>query len=159
MTMTNTKIEFIIINRCNRELFEATVAKANEVWLEAFGNKYNYGQCPSDEVVIGYIDDDDNTPVCCAIVQYKHPVALISCIASNPTNNGYGTLLMEYIKNHFKNIKIDKINLNIDIDDNSDRLIKFYSKFGFVKEDSDNEDHSVFEYDTSIEFRMTSDLE
>lgn len=159
MTMTNPKIEFIIINICNRELFEATVAKANEVWLEAFGNKYNYSQCPSDEVVIGYIDDDDNTPVCSAIVQYKHPVALISWIASNPTNNGYGTLLMEYIKNHFKNIKIDKINLNIDIDDNSDRLIKFYSKFGFVKEDSVNEDHSVFEYDTSIEFRMTSDLE
>lgn len=157
MIMTNTKIEFTIKDKYeDRELFDDTVEKANKVWLEAFGNKYNYGKCPDDAVVIGCIDE---TPVCCAIVKYKHPVALISCIASNPTNNGYGTLLMEYIKNHFKNIKIDKINLNIDIDDNSDRLIKFYSKFGFVKEDSDNEDHSVFEYDTSIEFRMTSDLE
>ncbi len=66
---------------------------------------------------------------------------------------------MEYIKNHFKIIKINKINLDIDIDDNSDRLIKVYSKFGFVEADSDNEDHPVFEYDTSIEFRMTLDLE
>jgi N-acetylglutamate synthase-like GNAT family acetyltransferase len=154
MTMTNTKIEFTIKDKYeDRELFEDTVAKANEVWLEAFGNKYNYGQCPGDAVVIGCID---GTPVCSVIVQYNNPVALISCVASNPKNNGYGTLLMEYIKNHFKNIKINKINLNIDIDDNSDRLIKFYSKFGFIKEDSDNEEHSVFEYDTSIEFRMTS---
>ena len=156
MTMINTKIKFTIKDKYeDRELFEVAVTEANKVWLKAFGNKYDYGQCPGDEVFIGCID---KTPVCCAIVQYKHPVALISCIASNPTNNGYGTLLMGYIKNHFKNIKIDKINLNIDIDDNSDRLIKFYSNFGFVKENSDNEDHTVFEYDTSIEFRMTSDL-
>jgi hypothetical protein len=64
---------------------------------------------------------------------------------------------MKYIIDYFDKINIYNININVNIDKNSDRLIKFYSKFGFVVEDSDNEDYSVYEYDTRIEFRMILD--
>ena len=155
--MTNANIEFAISYKFkNRYIFEDTVVKANEVWSEAFGKKYNYGECPGDAVIIGCID---GTPVCSAIIDihYNYTTALISCIASNPKNNGYGTLLMKYIIDYFDKINIYNININVNIDKNSDRLIKFYSKFGFVVEDSDNEDYSVYEYDTRIEFRMILD--
>ena len=139
--MTNMHIEFAIFYKyLNYQDFEKNIAKANVIWYEVFGKTYNEGECPGDEVVIGRIGD---TPVCSLIVKYNDPDALISCVASNPKNKGYGTLLMEYIINYLKIIKINKINLNIDIDENSDRLINFYSKFGFIKQ---NDFYSIFEY-------------
>jgi ribosomal protein S18 acetylase RimI-like enzyme len=164
--MNSLGIEFTIIDKYeNRELFEDTITKANEVWFKAFGNKYNYGECPGDNVVIGCIN---NEIVCCAIIEYYHTVALISCVGSYPQNCGYGTLLMEYIIHYLKPSNISKIHVKIDKNDNSDRLIKFYSKFGFVKQNLEEDEeyieddeeifNSVLYYDSDIEFRMTINI-
>ena len=147
--MTNMHIEFAIFYKyLNYQDFETNIAKANVVWYEVFGKTYNEGECPSDKLVIGSIDDK---PVCCGTIDVYCNISLISCIASNSRNNDYETLLMEYIINYLKIIKINKINLNIDIDENSDRLINFYSKFGFVKQD---DFYSIFEYNPYFEYRM-----
>jgi hypothetical protein len=157
--MTNTSIEFAIFDKYeNVVAYETNISKANQVWSKVFDRTYGENECPSDKIVIGCIDDK---PVCCGILDVYLNTSLISCVASNPKNSGYGTLLMEYITDYLKKSDINKIHLNIDINDNSDRLINFYSKFGFVRQDADDADtdadidNSIFEYDSDIEYRMT----
>lgn len=166
VNQTKSKIIFKLVCRHEKTKFKEAFTKANTVWSRAF-NKTYVNDYPGDAVIIGCTSD--GKPVFCAIVDYnnegqqinvwgkviilrKKEQALITSIASYPQNNGYGTSLMKYIINH---LKVKKVNINIDNEnDNSDRLVNFYSQFGFETEDSDNEDHSVFEYDTRFEFRM-----
>jgi hypothetical protein len=155
----NTNIVFTNTEYKNTELFKCSLTQANKIFGLVFGNTYNYGEFSGDAVVIGCIKD---IPVCAAVIEYKNEEehgdkvvfasgkqALISSVASYPPNNGHGTLLMTYIINH---LEVNKIILNININDNSDRLIHFYSKFGFdIEIDAD---HSIFPYYEHFEFRM-----
>lgn len=158
--MNSSEIEFTIITKYeNTDLFEETVIKANKIWLKIFANEYNYGECPGDNIVIGCIN---NEIICCAIIEHYHIVALVSCVASYPQNHGYGTLLMNFIIHYLKPSNINKIHVKIDKDEKIERLVKFYSKFGFVKENLDKDEdkdeeifNSVLYYNSDIEYRMT----
>lgn len=150
--MTNTSIEFAIFDKYeNNEDYEKNILKANKIWKYAFDRMYREDECPSKKIIIGCID---NKPVCCAIFDIYLSVSVISCVASNPQKLGYGTLLMEYIKDYLKKLDINRIHLNVDINNNSDRLIKFYSKFGFVKQDNypfTNTDQCTYNPEFNIE--------
>lgn len=145
-------IEFDVFNKYkNNKDYEENILKANKVWKEAFNRTYDENECPAEIIVIGSIDKN---PVCCAIIDIYLTTSVVSCVASNPQNLGYGTLLMQYIKDYLKKLNINRIHLNIDINNNSDRLIKFYSKFGFIKQDKEpftNIDEPIYNDEFVIE--------
>jgi hypothetical protein len=150
-------MQFQIIDK-NDEHFELNVSKANTVWIEAFGNEYGEGQCPGDSLAIGCID---GKIVCCAIIQIWNDIALISCMGSNPQKCGYGSSLMRHVVKHLKASNITKTYLKIDKDEKADRLEKFYSNFGFAKDEVGEED-VLFDYDPyldlDVEYVMSCDL-
>jgi hypothetical protein len=148
-------MQFQIIDK-NDENFEVYVKEeANTVWIEAFGNEYGEGECPGDSLAIGYID---GKIVCCAIIEIWDDKALISCMGSNPQKCGYGSLLMQHIMEHLKASNIIKTYLKIDKDEKADRLEKFYSNFGFAKDEVDEED-VLFDYYPDEEYVMSCDLD
>ncbi len=61
-------IEFAIFYKyLNYQDFEMNIAKANVIQYEVFCKTYNEGECPSDKLVIGSINDK---PVCCGILPH-----------------------------------------------------------------------------------------
>jgi hypothetical protein len=143
-------MQFQIIDK-NDEHFEENVSNANTVWIEAFGNEYGEGECPGDSVVTGCID---GKIVCSAMIEIWGNTALVSCMGSNPQKCGYGSLLMQHIMEHLKASNIIKTYLKIDKDEKADRLEKFYSNFGFAKDEVDEED-VLFDYVTVLEYVMS----
>ena len=149
-------MQFQIIDK-NDEHFEIYVKEeANTVWIEAFGNEYSEGGCPGDSVVIGRID---SKPVCAAIIKFDDDkkLALVSCMGSNPQKCGYGSSLIRHIVDHLKTSNIIKTYVKIDKDDKADRLEKFYSNFGFAKDEVDVL-FILLDYDIDVEFVMSCDL-
>jgi hypothetical protein len=129
-------ITFSNINKEDKD-FERFVKEANTVWIEAFGNEYDEGECRGDSLAIGCID---GKPVCAGIMEIWGDIALISCIGSNPQKCGYGSLLVRHIIKHLKASNITKIYLKIDKDEKADGLEKFYHRFGFTKDEVGEED-------------------
>lgn len=129
--------------------FETQIIYANKIWENAFGNTYDTGECPSNNIIVGY--DNDSNAVSCAIFDIQNDSALISCVASNPTNIGNGTKLMYRLIEVLKDKNIKYAALNITLDENKTRLERFYEKFGFIHKTTDNTSH--FDYDESIEIQ------
>ena len=135
---------FMIISENEYEQFEEYANKARKVWDETFGNENTYEQNEGDNLLI-YIKN--GIVVSCAILNINNSnnIALLSCMGAYPQNCGYGSSLMKHMVEHYKNkIKIylkidnftnplyfdeDKIPINLE---NTNKLKKFYSKFGFV---------------------------
>jgi hypothetical protein len=143
-------MQFSNINK-NDEHFEEYVKKANTVWehKEVFGNKYGEDECPGDSLAIGCID---GKIVSCAIIEYWNDIALISCMGAYPQKCGHGNSLMRHIVEHLKDSNIIKTYLKIDKDEKADRLDKFYSNFGFAKDEVED---VLFDYDPDLEYVMS----
>ena len=147
-------MQFEIIDK-NDENFEVSVKeKANTVWIEAFGNEYGEGECPGDSLAIGSFD---GKTVCSAIIETWGNAALVSCMGAYPQKRGYGSSLVRHIVEHLEDSGVIKIYLKIDRDDKADRLEKFYSNFGFAKDEVDEED-VLFDYYPDDEYVMSCDL-
>lgn len=136
-------VSFIIKNRDDED-FDDYIEKANVVWKKSFNNSYDYGCCPSNWVIIGFNTEDE--VVCAAIFEtslneeyYEIPenieedACMISCVGSYPENIGNGSKLMINLIEFIKEKNIKRAYVNIDKDDNEDKLIYFYNKFGFTE--------------------------
>ncbi len=157
MPSDRTKITFKWIDNSKKtnDQFTVMIGKANNIWADGFkrtttmcdilGDNRFMG-CPCDScngydisIVIGSINDDtsifNGTDVCCAVIKIENNVAYVSKFCANPTQNGYGTLLMAYIINHLQKRDIEIINLNVDVDENW--ITKFYQKFKFFETSRD----------------------
>lgn len=138
-------VTFIIKENHKDEDFNDYVEKANTVWEKALGRTYEYGECPSNHVIIGFNSEDE--PVCACIFDtnlddeefyddfscytMKKDECLISCVGAEPKNTGNGSKLMSKVIEFVELNKITKVFLNITKDKNKERLVKFYDKFGF----------------------------
>lgn len=150
--------KFEIVNiYANYADFETQLNNANKVWEQVFGNTYNIKNCPSNNIIVGY--DSNQKPLCCAIYDIEDDAALISCVASNPTNKGYGTILMTRFIKELKENKIKHAVLNITLDENKDRLERFYEKFGFCHYTDDSIIFpDEFDYDETEEIQKYAKL-
>jgi N-acetylglutamate synthase-like GNAT family acetyltransferase len=150
--------KFEIVNSfANYADFETGLSYANQVWEKAFGNTYDINNCPSNNIIVGY--DSNQKPLCCAIYDIEDDAALISCVASNPTNKGYGTILMTRLNEELKDKKIKYAVLNISLDENKDRLERFYEKFGYCHLTDDSVTFPYeFDYDETEEIQKYAKL-
>lgn len=135
-----------IIKENKDDDFNDYVEKANTVWEKALGRTYEYGACPSNHVIIGFNSEDE--PVCACIFDtnldneefydyfscytMEKDECLISCVSAEPKNAGNGSKLMSKVIEFVKSNEIKKAFLNITKDENEEKLIKFYDKFGFI---------------------------
>lgn len=156
MPSDRTKITFKWIDNSKdtEYQFANMIGRANDIWVVGFnktatlldilgGNRFMGCDCDScngydKSIVIGSIDNDtsifNGTDVCCAVIHIdENNVAYVSKLCANPTQYGYGTLLMAYIINHLQKRDIEIINLVVDINANTYRITKFYQKFKFFE--------------------------
>ena len=140
-------VSFIFRNQ-NDEDFNDYVEKANTVWEKAFNNTYEYGTCPSHWVIVGFNSEDE--VVCAAIfntnlngiyyddeyskLDIKQDQCFISCVGAYPKNIGNGSKLMIAFIDFIKEKNITCVYLNIDKDENENKLVEFYNKFGFTND-------------------------
>jgi hypothetical protein len=159
MSSDRTKITFKWLDNSKdtEDQFENMIERANDLWVVGFGKTATlrdilgdnyYMGCDCDacngydkSIVIGSINDDtssfNGTDVCCATIEIdENNVAYVSKFCANPTQYGYGTLLMAYIINHLQKRDIEIINLNVDVNANTYRITKFYQKFKFFETSS-----------------------
>jgi len=160
MPSDRTKITFKWIDNSKdtEYQFANMIGRANDIWVVGFNktatlcdilgdNRFMGCDCDScngydKSIVIGSIDDDtsifNGTDVCCAVIEIdENNVAYVSKFCANPTQYGYGTLLMAYIINHLQKRDIEIINLDVDVNANTYRITKFYQKFKFFETSRD----------------------